>query len=265
MKESQIPPDHPRAESLIIREGLARMLESGVIVPEGLMAHGRGEAFDYLIGEVTISPAHDAIQAAAATLLIANHPVISINGNVAALAAGEVARLSGACGAKVEVNLFHQSRDREEAIAELLQKSGVDEVLGVGASSNIPEVGSNRRKVDPNGILVSDVVLVPLEDGDRIKALEKIGKKVITVDLNPLSQAAQHASITIVDNVVRALPSLTNLISKLSNKTTLDLHSIVDNFDNNRNLSLCLNHILHRIKELQEQKIKVNHPSSTRS
>ena len=50
--------------------------------------------------------------------------------------------------------------------------------------------------------------MVPLEDGDRTKALRKAGKIVITFDLNPLSRTAETANITIVDNVTRAVDLL---------------------------------------------------------
>ncbi len=50
---------------------------------------------------------------------------------------------------------------------------GAEEVLGVGddASCTIPELFSERRRVSCRGIYIADVVLVPLEDGDRTEAL----------------------------------------------------------------------------------------------
>ena len=41
-------------------------------------------------------------------------------------------------------------------------------------------------------------------------ALVKMGKKLITIDLNPLSRTAQTAHITIVDELTRCLPLLSN-------------------------------------------------------
>jgi len=82
----EISPAHPRAESLRIRRKLAEAFEEGIVVPEGLAAHGRGEAFDYLLGEKTLEPARKAAEAGTALLLLAKKPVISINGNAAALA-----------------------------------------------------------------------------------------------------------------------------------------------------------------------------------
>ena len=40
--------NHPRAHSLMIRERLIENIKSGVVATAGLIAHGRGEAFDYL-------------------------------------------------------------------------------------------------------------------------------------------------------------------------------------------------------------------------
>ena len=83
MKDEWIPANHPRAESLRIREALTRFHEDSIIVPSGLIAHGRGEAFDYLLGEVTIDVAKKALKVAAAAILLAANPVISVNGNCA--------------------------------------------------------------------------------------------------------------------------------------------------------------------------------------
>ena len=65
----KIPKSHPRFESLQRRERLVRAWKAGVVVPEGLIAHGRGEAFDYLLGEETTAPALVAEKAAAAFLV----------------------------------------------------------------------------------------------------------------------------------------------------------------------------------------------------
>jgi 4-phosphopantoate--beta-alanine ligase len=68
--------------------------------------------------------------------------------------------------------------------------------------------------VNKNGIYKADVVFVPLEDGDRTEALVKNNKKVIVVDLNPLSRSAKKATITIVDNITRAVPLLIKVIKQ---------------------------------------------------
>ena len=113
---SDVPESHPRYVSLKLRDKIVAGVESGVTSIHGLMAHGRGEAFDYLIGEKTQTFAIDAIHAGAATLLLAEHPVISVNGNVAALIPDELVALSNVLEAPLEVNIFHASRERERAI-----------------------------------------------------------------------------------------------------------------------------------------------------
>jgi len=93
---TQISPRHPRYRSLVRREGLAKAFREGIVVPEGLLAHGRGEAFDYLLGERSSPSALRAARIAADWLSRARHPVLSVNGNVAALATQEIAALKAA-------------------------------------------------------------------------------------------------------------------------------------------------------------------------
>ncbi len=252
-----IPENHPRRESLLIREKIVDGYKRGLVALEGLIAHGRGECFDYLIGEKTQDFALEAIRAAAAALLLAKHPVISVNGNTAALVPEHVVELSRVTGAKIEVNLFYRTREREEAIAEWLRKHGAKEILGVGddASATIPELFSERRRVSPRGILIADVVLVPLEDGDRTEALKRMGKSVITIDLNPLSRTARAASITIVDNIVRAMPLLVKEAEEMKKLSRDELKEIIEKFDNNEVLKKALLHIDKRLQELARSKL----------
>ena len=251
---SKVSPLHPRAESLRIRERLVEGFNAGLVVPEGLAAHGRGEAFDYILGEQTTKQARRAIEAAAAMLLLAKHPVISVNGNVATLVPVEIAKLAKATNAKIEVNLFHGSVKREVAIARWLRKHGAKEVLGTGKkfSTQIKEIHSDRRKVDRRGIAAADVVLVPLEDGDRTEALKKLGKCVIAIDLNPMSRTAQAADVTIVDNIVRALPLMIKTVKLLSPRTQTMLCGIVRNFNNKINLAATFKFMLKRLEALSE-------------
>ncbi len=247
-----IPPTHPRYRSLLEREKLVEGFERGLVVPQGLIAHGRGEAFDYLIGEETQDFAVRAIEAASAALLLAERPVVSVNGNVAALVPEHVVALSREIGAKLEVNLFYRSREREEAIAAALRAWGADEVLGVGedASARIPELQSERRRVSPRGILLADVVFVPLEDGDRTEALRRMGKTVITVDLNPLSRTARTANITIIDNITRALPLLVDVVKRHKSLSRDSLRSILEGYSNERTIGEALDHICKRLRDI---------------
>lgn len=182
---------------------------------EGLIAHGRGEAFDYLLGEETSAPALVAERAAAAFLLGAKRPVISVNGNVAALAAREVARLASTIPARIEVNLFHRTEARVKRIVTMLRKAGAEGVLGTRPDARIPGLESERARCHSEGIFKADVVLVPLEDGDRAEALVRMGKVVISVDLNPLSRTSQAAAVPVVDELTRALPSIERFVLAL--------------------------------------------------
>ncbi|MFZ7136809.1 MAG: phosphopantothenate/pantothenate synthetase [archaeon] len=259
VKETEISLNHPRAKSLKTRHNLVSHVESGVVTLAGVLAHGRGEAFDYLLGEKTTQTAYDAIKTAAAVMLLAKHPVISVNGNIAALVPEGIIKLAEVTGAKIEVNLFHRTLTREESIKQLLEQHGATEVLGVGdaCSAEIPEICSERRNVDPNGILVADVILVPLEDGDRTEALRKMGKTVITVDLNPLSRTAQWANVTIVDEVARSFPLLIKEAKLLKSESPENLRRIVSNFDNKKNLTTTIGQINQRLSNLAKQGVYI--------
>ncbi len=210
-----IPKSHPRYASLVRREILVRAWKEGIAAPEGLIAHGRGEAFDYLFGEETTAPALVAEKAAAAFLVRAKRPVISVNGNVAALAAREVARLANAVPAAIEVNLFHRTQERVQRIVRILRDAGALKVLGPRPNARIPGLASDRARSHRDGVYGADVVLVPLEDGDRAEALVRMKKVVISVDLNPLSRTSRTASIPIVDEVGRALPTVEKFVREL--------------------------------------------------
>ena len=239
-----IPKSHPRLNSLLIREKLVNGFDNNLVAKEGLLAHGRGEAFDYLIGEKTSKSAKEAIKAAAIMLKNAKNSVISVNGNFAALCPKEIVELAKNTDSKIEVNLFYSTEKRKKAITEILKKSGSKEIFGLNKKSSVKLSGidSARRIVDKNGIFSADVVLVPLEDGDRTIALKKAKKKIITFDLNPLSRTAQTADITIVDNVIRAM----KLLVKESKKSIRGNYK----YNNKKNLQVS---ILEIKKNLERQ------------
>ncbi|MGQ4911654.1 MAG: phosphopantothenate/pantothenate synthetase [Candidatus Thorarchaeota archaeon] len=254
MTKIEIPPDHPRRVSLETRETIIDGHERHIVATAGLLAHGRGEAFDYLIGERTSDLARRAIRAAVAAMLTAKHPVISVNGNVCSLVPHDLVDLSELTGAPLEINLFYYRKEREDAILAALQEAGASRVLGTHdrPSETIPELSSNRRKVDPDGIGSADVVVVPLEDGDRTEALKRVGKYVITIDLNPMSRTAVFSDITIVDNIVRALPLMVKSAQEMRDLPADELAAIVKEFDNEENLRESLELIMHRLKILSE-------------
>ncbi len=235
---------HPRRASLLIREKLVEGLRLGITSQHGLIAHGRGEAFDYLVGERTRDFAEVAIRAGVAAMLLAERPVISVNGNAAALVPGEMVRLSEVTGAPLEVNIFHHSGARADAITSHLIGFGASDVLKPSEEAVIETLSSGRRYVNPEGIARADVVFVPLEDGDRCGALRELGKAVIAVDLNPMSRTSRDASITIVDNVVRAVPRMIDRVLEIGDwRDEGELRRDVDGYDHSAVLGAAENAI----------------------
>ncbi|MEA3191324.1 MAG: 4-phosphopantoate---beta-alanine ligase [Thermoplasmata archaeon] len=211
MTATNIPAGHPRAHSLRVREAMKDAVAAGLVHPTGLIAHGRGEAFDYLLGERTPPEAVAAIHEAALMLSGARQPVLSLNGNVVALAAAQCLEVAAALPSlRLEVNLFHRTPERVLRLLDAMAAAGAapDQVLGAAPDFRIPGLDSDRARCCKAGIGGADVVLVPLEDGDRCQALKAMGKQVVTVDLNPLSRTARAADVTIVDELTRALPLL---------------------------------------------------------
>ncbi|MFW5928062.1 MAG: 4-phosphopantoate--beta-alanine ligase [Thermoplasmatota archaeon] len=236
-----IPKSHPRYESLRTREMLVEGVDEGITSKAGLIAHGRGEAFDYILGEETIDSALKAESVAVRKLLDAENPVISINGNVAALVPGGIVELSKRLDAKLEINLFHRTEERLERIKEKLVENGAEEVYGLKADAKIPNLDHDRALCDNEGIYSSDVVLVPLEDGDRTKALSDMGKTVITIDLNPMSRTARTADITIVDNITRAVEKM------------IELKPLDEAYDNKKTLSDTLKYMSERLIDISRE------------
>ncbi|MEM0492665.1 MAG: 4-phosphopantoate--beta-alanine ligase [Candidatus Thermoplasmatota archaeon] len=248
---SDIPKDHPRYHSLITREKIVEGIKKGIVHETGLIAHGRGEAFDYILGEKTTQYADEAEMTAAAILLCAENPVISVNGNCAILAGDELISLSKVIPAKLEVNLFHRTNERVERVIQYLMAKGADKIYGLKHDASIPDLSSDRALCDKEGIYSADVVLVSLEDGDRCEALKKMGKTVIAVDLNPLSRTARSADVTIVDNVTRAIPNIEQWVKKLKDKDKEELKRIViKDYNNKKNLSETMNYISKRLNSL---------------
>jgi len=163
--------------------------------------------------------------------MLSKKPVISVNGNAAALVAKELSELSDVLKAPLEVNVFHWSKERVERIAEWLKKNGCKNVLYAG-DAVIEGIEHYRRIVDKRGIYSADTVLVMLEDGDRCEILRRNGKKVIAVDLNPLSRTAKMADITIVNNVTRAIPEMVNFAKEMRKYGRNELKAVIDEYSN---------------------------------
>ena len=212
-------PSHPRYKSLLLRHLMEQAEEKGMLAASALIAHGRGEAFDYLLGETTTPSALLATQQAAARLRAAEKPVISLNGNVVALAGKELLLVADKLGCSVEINIFYRTPERMTALLNHLQEIkdelNIDvEILGANPNARIPGLEGPRANCTHEGIFSSDVILVPLEDGDRCEALVAMGKFVIVVDLNPLSRSAKMGSLTIVDELTRFADNLFTAIGE---------------------------------------------------
>ncbi|GAA0247327.1 4-phosphopantoate--beta-alanine ligase [Haladaptatus pallidirubidus] len=235
--EVEIPEDHPRYQSLLTRHRIEEGVEKGITSKQGLIAEGRGESFDYLLGEETLPSADEAERAAAARLLLAEQAVLSVNGNVAALVPGEIVELAEVTRADIEVNLFNRTDERMQAIADHLRDHGAEDVKGLTADARIAGLEHERGKVDEDGIYSADVVLVPLEDGDRAEALAEMGKTELVIDLNPLSRSPRTAAIPIIDNIIRAIPNMTSHARDLAGASSEELEAIVAEFDRETALS----------------------------
>lgn len=250
---TDIPKDHPRYESLITRERIVEGVNIGITSKQGLVAQGRGEAFDYMIGEKTTKSAAIAERAAVANILLADNAIISVNGNTAALVPDLMVALADVTGARLEVNLFHRSDARVHKIIDHLKAHGAGVVLG-GKGDKRLDLSHDRAIVDEEGIFSADVVLVPLEDGDRCQKLVEMGKTVITIDLNPLSRTALTANITIVDNVTRALNNMIQFTKEMKIHSKGALQEVVDSFNNDVTISDALYTMQENLKNKAEEK-----------
>ncbi|HUL39373.1 MAG TPA: phosphopantothenate/pantothenate synthetase family protein, partial [Methanomassiliicoccales archaeon] len=150
------------------------------------------------------------------------------------------------------VNLFHRAEERVEKVCAFMESAGAKGVLGRNPDAVLPGISSERALCSKAGIYSADVVLVPLEDGDRAEALAKFGKKVIAIDLNPLSRTAKAAHVTIVDEVTRAIPFMISMVPELRRSGDRRL-ALVNSFDNQHNLAEARKIMCENLSALQAQ------------
>jgi 4-phosphopantoate--beta-alanine ligase len=180
-------------------------------------------------------------------LLLADRPVISVNGNTSALVPEKMVELASVTGASLEVNIFHRTEERVSRIISHLESFGATSVLGAGGDGRL-DLEHARAIVDLEGIYSADVVLVPLEDGDRCQKLVEMGKTVIAIDLNPFSRTSKTATLTIVDNVSRAMENLINYSREFGNCSHEELEKIAGDFDNATFLSEAVGELMENLK-----------------
>ena len=111
------------------------------------------------------------------------------------------------------------------------------EILVASPNARIPGLKGPRAKCTKEGIINSDVILVPLEDGDRCEALVAMGKTVIVIDLNPLSRSAKMGTITIVDELTRVAENM------LFQFDSIKMSEVSKTYDNEEALRDALRHI----------------------
>jgi 4-phosphopantoate--beta-alanine ligase len=241
---AEIPESHPRKKSLLSRQRIVDATKNGLLADSAMIAHGRGEAFDYLLGEKTSNSARLAIKESASRLIESDNPVISVNGNTVVLAGKSLIRVAAVLNCPIEVNIYYRTEERMSKLNSFLEKqkeivsqeknpdnwigdwnNAVKSVkiLGKEGDGRIQGLEGPRSICSPQGIEKADVILVPLEDGDRCEALVNLGKQVLVVDLNPLSRTAKMATITIVDEISRAAELLLeDVINKQQMESWLD-------------------------------------------
>ena len=172
-------------------------------------------------------------------------------------------RVAAVVGCPIEVNLYYRTPERMSGLLSLLgeQRDSVAKekgpsqfkgdwseavrsvrILGDEADFRIEGLEGPRALCTEDGIGLADLILVPLEDGDRCEALISLGKLVCVIDLNPLSRTARMASVTIVDEVSRAAISL---LSEVLNPTEVE-----GEWDNDAALRDSLKHISNAIDRL---------------
>lgn len=242
MSDFAADPSHPRYQSLLLRHRLEEAEKLGMLAGSAMIAHGRGEAYDYLLGEQTIPSAHEATLHALKALSNAERPVISLNGNAVALAGEQLLVLAQQLNCPVEINIFYRTPERMSALLGRLEsikkERSIDvEILGAEPNARIPGLKGPRAKCTKEGIIDSDTILVPLEDGDRCEALVAMGKTVIVIDLNPLSRSAKMGTVTIVDELTRVVENM------LSQFDSIKMSKTSNTYDNDETLRDALQHI----------------------
>lgn len=236
-----VPKDHPRYKSLMVREHLAEAVEKGLVNPTGLISHGRGEAFDYLMGEKTLSSSLEAEKVAAAYLLKAKRPLVCVNGNAAVLDAKNLIRLSETIPAPLEINIFHRTPERMELLIDYMESQGCKEVLGRVPEERIPGLNHDRA-LCTRTLYDCDAIIVPIEDGDRAEALVKMGKVVISIDINPISRTSKTATVPISDELTRALENMIAFVEELRGKDD-EIDRIIASYDKDENRRATLREI----------------------
>ena len=72
--EHAADPSHPRYRSLLMRHRLEVAAKKGMLADSAMIAHGRGEAYDYLLGETTIGLGSRRYKRKRGSRVLESHP-----------------------------------------------------------------------------------------------------------------------------------------------------------------------------------------------
>jgi len=77
-----------------------------------------------------------------------------------------------------------------------------------------------------------------------------MGKTVISIDLNPLSRTSRMSTISIVDNLTRALGNMAKFAREMRQENTDELLNLITTYDNKRVLSEAISEIEENLKAI---------------
>ena len=130
----------------------------------------------------------------------------------------------------MEVNIFHRTEERMEKLITYMESEGGKDVLGRDPDARIPGLNHDRA-LCTHTLFDCDVIVVPIEDGDRAEALIGMGKTVISIDINPLSRTSKAATIPVSDEMSRALENMIRFVNELRGKED-EIDSLISSFSN---------------------------------
>ncbi len=146
------------------------------------------------------------------------------------------------------MNLFHRTEERIVRIYEFLREYGVERILPPDCEKTyVPGLESKRGIVCRKGIASADFVLLAIEDGDRTEALVRWGKKVAAIDLNPFSRTAQKATVTVVDDAIRATRNIIRYVEQLREDRE-EAMRLINDYDNKLVLKQAFKALLDRLE-----------------
>ena len=113
--------------------------------------------------------------------------------------------------------------------------------MGRNPDARIPGLNHDRA-LCTRTLFDCDAIVVPIEDGDRAEALVKMGKVVISIDINPLSRTSRTATVPVCDEMSRALENIIRFVRELKGKDDV-IENIINTYSNKDNRKQVLHQI----------------------